>query len=303
MRIGIISNSDQFIPLAYTLANNRLQVCIFFAPPEDPYIRQKVHAFAQSTHLPLMHGNENTDVYNWLEAQQPNIVFIYGYRHLLDVTQFARRGVTVFNIHPGPLPAFRGPVPVFWQLKLGVSHLCLSIHVLSQRFDDGPVVWTKIIPDQPHYNYALVHHIFSQLAIEGVYFILDMLSRQLPLPTLTDPSGLAPAYHKRPVLADVQIDWEQMPAAMICNLVRACNPWNKGAITFLDGQEVKVMDALCTGLHTTLPAGTVNPQGTQLLIATADEQFLQVNTLLTNDIFIPTYQAGYYGIKQGLRLG
>jgi methionyl-tRNA formyltransferase len=301
MRIGIISNSDQFIPLAYTLANNSLQVCIFFTPGEDSYVHQKVSAFASASRLPLVNGKEVEDVYTWISQFKPDVVFVYGFRHLLDVTKFS--GIPVFNIHPGALPSFRGPVPVFWQLKKGVSHLTLSIHVLSSRFDDGTVVWMQRIPDQPHYNYALVHHVFSQLVIEGVYFILHALAAKLPLPAITDPSGMPPAYHKRPVSEDVLINWEQMPATVICNLVRACNPWNKGASTILDGQEVKLMDAMQTGMETTLSPGTVSREGTHLLIATADQQLLHINMLQLHDTFVPAYQAAYYGIEPGKRLG
>jgi methionyl-tRNA formyltransferase len=295
MRIGIISNSDQFIPLAYTLANNSLQVCIFFTPGEDSYVHQKVNAFANATGLSLVSGE---DVYGWISEYKPDVVFVYGFRHLLDVTQFS---IPVFNIHPGALPSFRGPVPVFWQLKKGVSHLCLSIHVLSSRFDDGTVVWARSIPDQPHYNYALVHQVFSQLVIEGVYFILHALSSKLPLPAITD--GMPSAYHKRPAPEDVLINWEHMSATVICNLVRACNPWNKGASTILNGQEVKLMDAMYTGMETTLSPGTISSAGAQLLIATADRQLVHINMLQMHDTFVPAYQAVYYGIEQGKRLG
>jgi methionyl-tRNA formyltransferase len=293
MRIGIISNSDQFIPLAYTLAHNKLQVCIFFAASEDAYVNQKVNAFVNATGLPLA----GDDVYAWLDQYKPDVVFVYGYRHLLDVTKFA---MPAFNIHPGPLPSFRGPSPVFWQLKKGVTQLCLSIHVLSSRFDDGVVVWNKGIPDQPHYNYALVQQIFSQLVMEGVFFILQTIASRLPLPAIKDPSPSA--YHKRPVLNDVLINWEQMSAVTICNLVRACTPWNKGAVTMLNGQEVKLMDAMNTGVQTTLSPGTIS-LGTQLLIATADQQLLAVNMLQMHDNFIPAYQAAYYGIENKMRLG
>ncbi|WP_343693960.1 formyltransferase family protein [Chitinophaga sp.] len=295
MIIGIISSSDQFLSLAYTLANNNLQVCIYFAPGQDAYLNQKVQTMA--ARFQLVTGQQSADVYNWLEQVKPAVVFVYGYPFLLDVAQFT---VPVFNIHAGPLPAFRGPVPVFWQLKMGVPQLCLSIHVLTERFDAGTVVWNKYLPDQPHYNYALVHQIFSQLVVEGVYFILNALLAGKPLAAV--PGKGVNAYQKRPEAKDVVIDWGQMSATGICNLIRACNPWNKGAATSMNGQQVKLMDGLQTGHTTTLPPGSVVNEGTQLLIATADQQLIQVNMLLLEDMFVPAYQAAYYGIRKGLIL-
>lgn len=288
MTIGIISSSDQFLPLAYTLANNNLQVCIFFAPGQDAYVNQKVNTLA--AHFAMATG----DVYNWLEQCKPTVVFVYGYPQLLDVSKFS---MPVFNIHAGALPAFRGPVPVFWQLKKGMPQLCLSIHVLTNRFDAGPVVWAKNIPDQPHYNYALVHQIFSQVVIEGVFFILQALAAGMPLPDL--PAAAPPAYHKRPVAKDVMIDWNTMSATEICNLIRACNPWNKGAATRFNGQEIKLMDGMHSGMTTTLPPGSIVSEG---LIAVKDGHCIQVNMLVLEDIFVPAYHAEYYGIKKGLIL-
>ncbi|OMP79435.1 MULTISPECIES: formyltransferase family protein [unclassified Chitinophaga] len=288
MTIGIISSSDQFLPLAYTLANNNLQVCIFFAPGQDAYVNQKVNTLA--AHFAMATG----DVYNWLEQCKPTVVFVYGYPHLLDVSKFT---MPVFNIHAGSLPAFRGPAPVFWQLKKGMPQLCLSIHVLTNRFDAGPVVWVKNIPDQPHYNYALVHQIFSQVVIEGVFFILQALAAGMPLPDL--PAAGPAAYQKRPVAKDVLIDWNTMSATEICNLIRACNPWNKGAATRLNGQEIKLMDGMQSVMTTTLPPGSIVSEG---LIAVKDGHCIQVNMLALEDIFVPAYHAEYYGIKQGLIL-
>ena len=298
MRIGIISNSDLFIPLAYTLANNNLQVCIFFKPGEEVHVQHKVNTFATVTRMPIVSGDTVEDIYNWISQAKPDVVFVYSYPLLLDVTKFS---MPVFNIHPGPLPSFRGPVPVFWQLKKGMPTLCLSIHALSSRFDEGTVVWAKHIPDQPHYNYALVHHIFSQLVIEGVFFILGVLAAKQPLPAI--PSQAPAAYHKRPVLEDILIQWQQMTATDICNLIRACNPWNKGATTVLDGQEVKLMDAMQTGMTTTLSPGIIHYQDDHLFIATADQLLLQVNMLQHYDTFVPAYQATHYGIAPGKQLG
>lgn len=286
MRVGIISNSDQFIPMAYTLANNQLQVCIFFKPGEDLYAHQKVDAFAKAMNLPLV----KTDVYEWVKTAAPDVILVYGYPDLLDVTQFKQ---PVYNIHPGPLPSYRGPVPVFWQLKRGVQELCLSIHVLTAQFDAGKVVWEKWIPDQGHYNYGLVQQLFSQVVIEGVIAILNGQVMQV------EGHRFTTRYDKRPALDDVMIRWSEMRAKEICDLVRACNPWNKGAVTIFNGEEVKVMDAVVVG-ETGLPAGMIDEHGR---IATADGQLVSVNMFFMHEVFVPGYLGGLHGLVKGKRLG
>lgn len=301
MRIAIISNSDQFIPLAYTLAKQHLQVCIFLAPPEDPFVHRKAVTFCQTVNIPVKIEETPADVYEWMEYVHPDVLFVIGYRQLLDVSHKAMQDIPSFNIHPGPLPAFRGPVPVFWQLKKGIPSLGMTIHHLSSRFDGGTIVWRREIPDQPHYNYGLVHQVFSHLAVEGVLFILDMLARKLPLPVI-DKASVRETYHKRPGLKDVSVNWQEMTAVEICNLVRACNPWNKGALTIFNGQEMKMMDARLIEGNTERAPGTVINLKEKICIASTDGKLISTDMFFFNDCFLPSYYLAAYGITDGAQL-
>ncbi len=301
MRIGIISNCDQFIPMAYTLANQGLQVCIFYAPSEDTIAHQKVIGFIQATNTPFKQElNQTDDVYHWLKDASPDTVFVYGYRQLLDVTRF--NGIPAFNIHPGPLPSFRGPTPAFWQLKTGQPTIGFTIHELSSRFDAGKVVWTRSIANLPQYHYGMVQQLCSQLCVEGVCIILNAIRQLIPFPEIAITNTTA-AYHKRPQLKDVLIDWDKMEAVEICNLIRACNPWNKGALTVFQGQEVKLMDGMITELQTTHPPGTMMIRGDGLYIACAGGKSIKSNMLYMHDAYLPSYHTSIYGLNHGARLG
>ncbi len=45
-----------------------------------------------------------------------------------------------FNLHPSLLPAYRGPAPLFWQLKDGVEKTGVSVHWVEARMDAGPIL-------------------------------------------------------------------------------------------------------------------------------------------------------------------
>jgi methionyl-tRNA formyltransferase len=303
MHTGIISNSDECIPLAYTLANQGLQVCIFFSPPPDNYICEKVTKLLQIAGIPYtIEKDPKTDVYKWLAKEHPPVIFILGYKYLLEVKKIEVLNITAFNIHSGPLPSFRGPVPVFWQLKQGQPSLGISIHRLSAKFDDGEVVWKKETPNMPYYNYSYVHQLFSRLCVEGVQFILQAMQSRMPLPDIRE-KGKVPAYHKRPQLADVMINWPVMTAAEISNLIRACNPWNKGAQTLFNQQEIKLMDAAVLDTPVVEAAGTILQDDDRLLIACADGKVINVNMLYTGDFFVPAYHAAAWGFLKGKIFG
>ncbi|MPN10277.1 hypothetical protein SDC9_157572 [bioreactor metagenome] len=76
-----------------------------------------------------------------------------------------------------------------------------------------------------------------------------------------------------------------MPSIEICNLIRACNPWNKGAITFLDRKEVKIIDANPIDEQSDLPAGSIIQDKVRFKVVCSDRNLLQVNMLIFQDFY------------------
>lgn len=65
------------------------------------------------------------------------LVSCFAYRipgNVLDVPQHG-----FLNLHPSLLPAYRGPYPLFWQLRDGLGEIGLTIHRMDERLDEGPV--------------------------------------------------------------------------------------------------------------------------------------------------------------------
>jgi methionyl-tRNA formyltransferase len=305
MRIGIISNTDSFIPFTYTLAAQGVAVHVFFSPSPDQFVNQKVAAFIQQTKISFTEErNTSKDIYRWLQNGNYDVCFMLGYAHLIKLDGLKSLQTKLYNIHFGPLPNFRGPVPVFWQLRQGVENVGLAIHQLSEKFDDGPVIWEKSTRNLPHYSYQQVNDILSQLCVEGVFYILNLLMQRMPLPHL-NKANVPMGYHKRPALNDVLINWEQMSAVEICNLVRACNPWNKGALSFFKGAEIKLIDAeVFDSMHNSdQAAGTIISNEQFLHITCKNGELINVNMLFFNNAFLPAYQAKIAGLGKGEKLG
>lgn len=47
------------------------------------------------------------------------------------------------NLHPSLLPKYRGPDPLFWQLRHNESHTGISLHLLGDRLDAGPILYQR----------------------------------------------------------------------------------------------------------------------------------------------------------------
>lgn len=304
MNIGIISDSDALIPLAYTLAGRQnLQVSLYYSLSPDLFVNQKVREFSRQRHIQITEErNNDKDLYVWLNNGKYDACFVIGYKYRIRTEKLTCRTL-LFNIHFGLLPVFRGPTPVFWQLKYGVEKIGLCIHHLTKELDSGGVVWLKEIENQEYYDCKQVSLLFSQLCVEGVFLMLPFLMKRMSLPVI-DRSEYKSAYQKRPVLKDVSIRWAEMDAVEICNLVRACNPWNKGAITSYKGQELKIMDARIISSDESFigGAGTIVSDNEELCIQCRDNKILKINTVFFHESYLPSYRCSLFGIKKGEKL-
>lgn len=302
MKIGIISDSDSFVPTARALVSQKIQVALFYAPSPDSYTNQVVDIFTRQFRIPTTREkNPKTDIYYWFRREQPDVCFIIGYNQLIALDKLKGFCTQLFNIHFGLLPAFRGPSPIFWQLKRGIENIGLCIHGLNEKYDDGPVYWKKEIPNLPHYNLKYVSLIFSELCVEGVFFILQSLLTKVPLVEIARSSSCC-GYQHRPSFKDVSVDWCHMTSDEICNLIKACNPWNKGAITFWKRQEIKLMDGKVTELCNAT-AGKIIDLNEKLKIATIDGKSIEVSMIYYLDCYWPAYHLTQLGFNTGDQLG
>lgn len=69
------------------------------------------------------------------------------------------------NLHPAPLPAYRGPSPLFWQLRAGADSGELCLHRMVARADAGAVIKRARLDFAPG---ARVREISCDLAALGV---------------------------------------------------------------------------------------------------------------------------------------
>jgi methionyl-tRNA formyltransferase len=301
MKIGIVSNSAAlYMPLLSALSNYKAKAGLMLyvgsstAPHESA---PETINYCNATGIRLTFEHDKADLYDWL--QQHDIVFFSGYSHIVKIQYLKHITYGVYNIHFGTLPQFRGPSPVFWQLRKGGPEIGLAIHVLTDRLDSGPIIWQQNIPNLPHYNYDNIYQLFGQLQVQGVLAILNGIDSGNKLP-LTEQNESLAAYYPRPELKDVFINWQEMNAAEVMDTIKACSPWNIGAISLINGQELKIMDA-SVGLsnHYSYPSGTIIVNKRTFAVMCKGERLLNINFFKMGNNYVPARYAGAYGFKSG----
>ena len=301
MKIGIASNSATlYMPLLSALSNYKAKAGLMLyvgssTVPENS--APETIRYCNSADIGLTFEHDKTNLYAWL--QQQDIVFFSGYSSIVKTQHLEQIPHGAYNIHFGTLPQFRGPSPVFWQLRKGSHEIGLAIHVLTDQLDSGPVIWRQNIPNQPHYNYDNIYQLFGQLQVQGVLAILNGINSGNKLP-LTEQNEDMAAYYPRPELKDVFINWHEMDAEQVMDIVKACNPWNMGAISLINEQELKILDA-SVGLtnHYSYPSGTIIVNKRTFAVMCKGERLLNINFFKMGNNYVPARFAGAYGLKSG----
>ncbi len=289
------------MPLILELAKSRFRtgVSLYLGSSKDPNMNSaQIKEICSSLAVPVQIETAKDDLYAWVRDLGLEIIFCAGYSSKIDTDSLT--GVThgSFNIHFGPLPEFRGPSPVFWQLKKGLSELGLSIHRLTRDIDQGGVVWKSSIPNQPFCSYDYVNLVFSQLMVKGVFDILNTIESKRTLEEHERDDSLA-AYYSTPKLEDVVIDWNKMNAGEIIDLVKACNSWNSGASTLFNYSEVKLIDVSASSTKMNRPVGTCLLENSRLYVACRAGESIEVHYLKLNYGVIPARFATAYGFQSG----
>jgi methionyl-tRNA formyltransferase len=210
-------------------------------------------------------------------------VIVFGFKHIFKGDIF-QSGANFFNIHFGKLPEQRGPDPLFWTLKNGQQQACITIHELTSEVDAGPVLFEKQVPVSPSDNYGMLHAQLSAQLIQGIQPVVNGLyARKEQDKNLID-------YKEKPSDQDLTIKWREMEAATVQNLVNACNPKYQGALTYLNGSAIRVIQSSIAfnSENTAALPGTITKADQQhgVVVSCKNNTFLKLEILsITEGIF------------------
>ena len=108
-----------------------------------------------------------------------------------------------------------------------------------------------------------------------------------------------PIFFPKPTLKDLIIDWQKMDAKAIIALIKACNPWNRGAIARINGVDVKIIEA-----HISMQEGKKEGEVFHLSqngmeVACINNSALIIKVLYSSFGYLEGETLGVFGIKNG----
>ena len=90
--------------------------------------------------LDLCFAADKASLLRLTRAYEPEIGLCTGYNWLLPPEVLAVPRLGVVNSHPSLLPRHRGPFPFAWAVRENDPELGLTVHLMDERFDTGPIL-------------------------------------------------------------------------------------------------------------------------------------------------------------------
>lgn len=217
----VMENVPRDIIVAAVAAHNR------------PASHQAVRSHAEKWGIPFFVQPRfgNTEAYQLfvskLAALQPDAVLCHSYAMLIrqDILQLVEGHA--FNLHSSLLPRNRGPNPIQWALIHGDQQTGVTLHIMDEGFDTGPIVMQQCVPIHDEDSWVTLSARISEANTV-------ILKRALPLlisgqwhATIQD-AALA-CTNTRISPESIEIDFQRMDDRTIFNLIRAQVSPLKGA--------------------------------------------------------------------------
>lgn len=200
-----------------------------------------VKAVALAHQLPVLQpvSAKEPRFFAQIAAFAPDIIIVVAYGQVLPATLLSIPPRGCVNVHASLLPKFRGAAPIQWALMRGERVTGITIMLMDETLDTGPVLLQSEIPIDPTDN---AHTLHDRLAVRGADRLLQALDCMAagvvkPVPQDHRQATYAPKLRKE----DGIIRWEQS-AITLANLIRGVTPW-PGAFTTHAGTPLKICRA------------------------------------------------------------
>jgi methionyl-tRNA formyltransferase len=169
----------------------------------------------------------------------PRVMVVAAYGQILRPPVLAIPPSGILNVHPSLLPKYRGASPVVGTLLAGERQTGVTIMLMDEGMDTGPILGQRIVDIDPHDTTGSVE---ERLAGLGAELLTEVLPAWLEGRLEAQPQDDALATYTKPISkGDEVIDWS-LPATEIWHRVRAYNP-RPGARTWWKAEQLKVIRA------------------------------------------------------------
>ena len=139
-----------------------------------------------------------------LERIEPDLLLLACLPHIVGNETRRTARLAALNLHPSALPRFRGPDPVFWQLRAGMDRAGVTVHVATGAVDAGPIVVQRRLAVRPGTGAGRLTATLVRLGARALVEVLPTIERHIHDAAPQDES--AATRQPRPRAEDFRLD-------------------------------------------------------------------------------------------------
>lgn len=246
MRIVFMGTPD-FAVSALEALLPKHEVVLVVTKPDKPAGRKKRLMSPPIKEVALAAGIEvlqpsSARTPEFLEAivqAKADVGVVVAYGKILPLAVLEAFPLGCVNIHGSLLPKYRGAAPIQRAVMSGDAETGVSIMLLDEGMDTGPVLLTKRIPISDTDTAGSIFDALAPLGADALLEALHGLAKGTLLPVEQEHSQASHAAMLKK--QDGEVDWS-LPATKVAARIRGLDPW-PGAFTPFAGGNLKLYGA------------------------------------------------------------
>lgn len=194
-------------------------------PLLTPRVSESIITLAWEHGIPVwsVGGLSSTAVRQSLTALNLDVALVACFPRLIppDLLAMPRHGW--LNLHPSPLPALRGPEPLFWTFRMGLRDTAVTLHWLDEGLDTGDIARQTPLALPDGISGPAADRLCAQLGGELMAQTLAALAAGTQPRRAQPPGG---SYQPSPTTDDFALD-TAWPARRAFNFMRGTAVWGQ----------------------------------------------------------------------------
>lgn len=278
-RLLFFGSSEFAVPTLLALVENKWQIPAVVTQPDRPKGRTRepsptpVKLEAEKCRLTVLEFEnlKSLHVVSQLKALNADLAVVCAYGQIIpaEILKTTRKGF--LNVHPSPLPRYRGPSPIQYTILNGETKTAVTLMLMDEQMDHGPIIAQEEVEVKPDDDYPTLNKRLAQAAS-------SLVKKKLPdwvlgkIETYRQDDRKA-TFTKILTREDGRINWKR-GAEEIRRQIRAFTPW-PGTWSTLAGQRHKIVSALGAGIKPA-QAGQIRILDNRFLVGCGNDTVLEI---------------------------
>jgi hypothetical protein len=125
--------------------------------PDAPLTMASLEALARNPAVDLVGIDFGRMDLARLRVAAPDILLSAAHQHLIREAELGVARLGSVGLHPAMLPKYRGSHPLWWALRNGEHEAGLTLYVLDEGIDTGPLLAQRAVPIEPDDTFASLY--------------------------------------------------------------------------------------------------------------------------------------------------